>query len=170
MRKPFPSNDSKSKRILDMIHSDMCGLMPTTSINGYVYYLTFVDDYSRKTWIYFVKGKDEVFNKFKEFKALVENLFKKKIKILRSDNGGEFIGREFKNLCKEAGIKRELTSPYIPQQNGVAKRKNRSIMKAMKAMIHDQYISMYLWVEATRIVVYVQNRSPHRVIENRTPE
>ena len=65
-----------------MIHSDVCGRMPTTSLNGYVYYRTFVDDYSRKTWIYFLKGKDEVFNKFKEFKALVENLSKNKINIL----------------------------------------------------------------------------------------
>lgn len=86
--------------------------MPTSSLNGYVYYLTFVDDYSRKTFIYFLQGKDELFNKFKEFKALVENLSKKKIKILRSNNGGKFTGSDFKNLCREAGIKRELTTPY----------------------------------------------------------
>ena len=75
----------------------------------------FVDDYSRKTWIYFLKGKDEVFSKFKEYKALVENLSEKKIKILRSDNSGEFIGSDFKNLCIKDGIKRELTTPYTPQ-------------------------------------------------------
>ena len=82
MRKPFPSSDNKSKGILEMIHSDVCGPMPTTSINGYGYYLTFVDDYSRKTWIYFLKCKDEVFNKFKDFKALVENIYENKINIL----------------------------------------------------------------------------------------
>lgn len=65
-----------------MIHSYVCGLMPTTSLNGYVYNITFVDDYSRKTCIYFLKGKDEVFRKFKESKSLLENLFKKKINIL----------------------------------------------------------------------------------------
>ena len=70
VRKPFPSSDSKTKGILEMIHSDVCGPMPTTSLNGYVYYITFVDDYSRKTWIYFLKGKDEVFSKFKEYKSL----------------------------------------------------------------------------------------------------
>ena len=67
----------------------------------------------------------------------------------------EFTGSEFKNLCKEVGIKRELTTPYTPQQNGVAERKNRSIMEAVKAMIHDQDLPMYLWVEAAREVLYV---------------
>ena len=89
-----------------MIYSNVCGPMPTSSLNGYVYYLTFIDDYSLKTFIYFLKGKDEVFNKYKEFKALVENLSEKKIKILRLDNGGEFTGSDFKNLCIEYVIKR----------------------------------------------------------------
>ena len=69
--------------------------MQTTSLSGYVYYASFIDDYSRKTWIYFLKKKDEVFERFKEFKALEENLYEKKIKILRSDNGGEFTSNEF---------------------------------------------------------------------------
>jgi transposase InsO family protein len=84
----------------------MCGPMPSSSISGYVYYVSFIDDYSRKTWIYFLKTKDEVFSKFKEFKALIENLSKRKIKILRSDNGGEYTSKEFVNFCKDVGIKR----------------------------------------------------------------
>ena len=86
---------------------------------------------------FFLKGRNEVFSKFKEFKALVENLSKKKIKIFRSDNGGEFTSGEFKTFCKEVGIKRELSTAYNPQQNGVAERKNRTIIEAIKAMIHD---------------------------------
>ena len=144
--KPFPSSDSKTKRILEMIHSNVCGPIPTSSLNGYLYYLTFVDDYSHKTFIYFLKGKDEVFNKFKNFKALVENLSEKKIKILRSNNGGEFTGSDFKSMCIEVGIKRELTIPYTHQRNSVAERKNKSIMEAVKAMLHDQDLLMYLWV------------------------
>ena len=77
-----------------------------------------------------MEKKDKVFERFKEFKALVENLSKKKIKILRSDNGGEFTSNEFNDFCKEFRIKRELTIPYNPQKNSVVKRNNRSIMEA----------------------------------------
>ena len=116
-----------------------------------------------------MKKKDEVFEIFKEFKALVENLSEKKIKILKSDNG-EFTSNEFNDYCKEVGIKRELTIPYNPQQNGVAERKNRSIMKVVKAMIHDPDLPMHLWAEAARTTVYVQNRISHSALGNKTPE
>ena len=117
-----------------------------------------------------MKNKDEVFSKFKEFKALIENHTEKKIKTIRSDNGGEFTSNEFKELCKESGIKRESSTPYNPQQNGVAEGKNRTIMEAAKAMLQDQDLPMHIWVEAARTVVSVQNRTPHRVLENKTPE
>ena len=131
-KNPYPNSDNKAKGILDIVHSDICGPMQTTSLSGYVYYASFIDDYSCKTWIYLLKKKDEVFERFKEFKALVENLSKKKVKILRSDNGGEFTSSEVNEYCKEVGIKRELAIPYNPQQNGVAERKNRSIMEVVK--------------------------------------
>ena len=86
--------------------------------------------------------KDEVFERFKEFKALVENLSEKGIKILRSDNGEEFTLSELNEYCKEYGIHRELTIPYNPQQNGVEERNNRSIMEYVKAAIHDQDLLM----------------------------
>jgi transposase InsO family protein len=73
-----------------------------------------------------------MFNKFKEFKALIENLSKRKIKILGSDNRGEYTSKEFVNFCKDVGIRRELTTPYNPQQNGVVERKNRTIMEVVK--------------------------------------
>ena len=78
-------------------------------------FTSFIDDFFRNTWIYFMKNKDEVFSKFKEFKPLIENHTKKKIKTFRSDNGGEFTSNEFKDLCKESGIRRELSTPYNPQ-------------------------------------------------------
>ena len=103
-KKPYPSSDSKPKGIRNITHSYFFGPMQTTSLSRYVYNASFIDDYSRKTWIYFLKKKDEVFEKFKEFKALVENLSKKRIKTLRSNNGGEFTSNEFNDYCKEAGI------------------------------------------------------------------
>jgi transposase InsO family protein len=94
-----------------------------------------------------LKSKDEMFGKFKEFKALIENLSKRKIRILKIDNGGEYTSNEFVIFCKDAGIKRELTTPYNPQQNRVAKRKNITIMEAVKTMIHDQDLPMHLWAK-----------------------
>jgi transposase InsO family protein len=129
---------------LEVIQSDVCGPMPSTSLSGYVYYVSFIYDHSRKTWVYLLKSKGEVLGKLKEFKALVENLSERKIKILRSDNGRECTSNEFGSFCRDVRIKRELTTPYKPQQNGVAERKNRTIMEAMKTMIHDQYIPMHL--------------------------
>ena len=102
-----------------------------------------------------MKKKDEVFRKFKEFKALIENHTEKKIKTFQSNNGGEFTSNEFKALCKDSGIKRELTTLYNPQQNGVAERKNRTIMEAVRAMLHDQDISMHLWEKDSKTTVYV---------------
>ena len=98
-----------------------------------------------------------MFERFKEFKSLIENLSEKKIKIIRSDNGGEFTSNEFNDFCNEVRIKSDLTIPYNPQQNGVVERKKRSIMEAVKAMIHDQDLPMYLWAEAARTAVYFQN-------------
>ena len=92
------------------------------------------------------------------------------MKSFQSDNGGEFILNEFKELCKGSGIKREFSTPYNPQQNGIVERKNRTIMEAAKAMLHDQDLPMHLWAEASRTTVYVQNHTPHRVLENKTPE
>ena len=94
----FPSSDNRSKKILDLIHSDVCGPMTVASLNGYLYYVLFIDDHSRKTWIYFLKHKDGVLAKFQEFKARVENLTGRKIKVLRSDNGGEYTSKEFINF------------------------------------------------------------------------
>ena len=111
-----------------------------------------------------------MFERFKEFKALVENLYEKRIKILRLDNGGQFTLGEFNEYCKEVEIKRELTIPYNQQQNGVAERKNRSMMEVAKSMIHDQYLPMYLWEEGAKARVYVQKEISHINLGNKTPE
>eukprot|EP00253_Pinus_taeda_P007076 PITA_07076 len=112
------------------------------------YYVIFVDDFSRKCWIFFMQKKSETYSKFCEFKALVEKELGKKVKALRSDNGGEYISDEFKDFCKAEGIRRERIAPHNPQQNGVAKRKNRTIVGAAQAMLHDQGLPLHLWAKA----------------------
>jgi transposase InsO family protein len=86
---------------------------------------------------------------------LIENLSERKIKILRLNNEGEYTSKYFLRFCRDAGIKRDLTTPYNPQQNGVSERKNRTIMEAVKTMIHDQDLPIHLWAEAIRTTVYV---------------
>jgi transposase InsO family protein len=102
-----------------------------------------------------LKTKDGVLARFQEFKAQVENLTGKRIKVLRSDNGGEYTSKDFSDFCIEEGIKREYIIPYNPQQNRVAERKNITIIEATKAMIHDKNLPMILWAEAFMTIVYV---------------
>ena len=98
--------------------------MTLKSLGGHLYYVKFIDDHLRKTWVYLMKTKDEVFTKFQEFKVEVKNLTERRIKILRSDNGGEYTSKEIIAFCKEFGIKKELIVPYNTQQNGVVEQKN----------------------------------------------
>lgn len=143
--------------------------MSIKALSGAKYFLTFIDDHSRKTWIYFLKTK-EIFCQFKEFKALVENLPGKKIIFLRLDNGGEYVDKDFTNFCTKEGIRREWKTPYNSEQNGVAERKNRTIVEVARAMMYDQDMLKFLWAEACNIIVYVQNKTPHRALGKVTPE
>ena len=95
-----------------------------------------------------MQKKDQTFSKFCEFKSLVEKESGKKVKALRSDNGGEYISNEFKDFYIREGIRRELIAPHNPQQNGVVERNNRMIVGATRVMLHDQGLPMHLWEEA----------------------
>jgi len=148
----------------------MCGPFLVASTTKHKYYVIFVDDFSRKCWIFFMQKKSETYSKFCEFKALVEKESGKKVKALRSDNGGEFISGDFKDLCSAVGIRRELIAPHNPQQNGVAERKNRTIEGAARAMLHDQGLPFHLWAKACNTAIYVQNRCPHKILGMSTPE
>ena len=130
----------------------------------------FIDDHSQKSWIYFLNVKSETFDKFKEFKALIENQISIHIRILRSDNGGEYESNEFDDFFREARIKKELIIPYKPKQNGVVERKNKIICEVVKAMLIDLDLPLSLWVEAACTAVYIQNRSPHAILGAKTLE
>ena len=90
--------------LLDLIYTDVWGPSPVASVGGARYYVTFIDDFSRKLWVYFLKHKSEVFQKFKDWKAMVENQKGRKVKVLRSDNEGECTSGEFKEYLADAGI------------------------------------------------------------------
>ena len=128
-RAPFkPVAEIRSKRRLQVVHSDVCGPMPTDSIGGNKYFVTFIDDYSRCCAVYFLifKSKSEVPDIFKEFEARVFRDCGERVGTLRSDNGGEYLSTEFRQYLKSAGIHHELTVPHSPQQNDVAERMNRT--------------------------------------------
>ena len=119
-RKSFPVGKAKrALAYLELIHADLCGSMQTKSLCGSTYFLLFIDNYSRMSWVYFLQHKLEPFQKFQIFKATVENQSGCHIKVLRIDRGGEFISKEFNLFCEEESIQRELTAPYTPQ-NGIA--------------------------------------------------
>ena len=102
--------------------------MKTMSIGGARYFLIFVDDRSRYTWAYFIRRKSDVFEYFKEFKNMIEKHTGKCIKILRYDQGGEYTVGAFNSYCKDNGIIHQFTVPHRPQQNGVAERKNKTLV------------------------------------------
>lgn len=106
---------TRSKNILDLVHADLCGDMEEKSIGGTRYFLTFIDDFSRKVFIYFLKTKSEVWHKFIEFKVWAENQFQHKIKTFR--NGNEFCSKKIGDICSANGIQHQRTVIYTPQQN-----------------------------------------------------
>ena len=123
----FKIKEHSTSRPLQIIHTDLCGTSRTKSLHGDHYFTLLIDDYTRMNWGYFLKNKSKSFEKFKAFKALVENATDLKIKCLRSDNRGEFTSNEFDEFCEDHGIKRLFSPTRTPQQNGVVERKNRSI-------------------------------------------
>ncbi|GKV24196.1 hypothetical protein SLEP1_g33835 [Rubroshorea leprosula] len=148
---------------------DVCGPMEANSLNGSKYFLFFIDEYRRMRWIYFLKQKSNVFERFVEFKAMVENETGKTIKILRSYNGGEYTSTTFQFFFKQAGIPHQLTVPYTPQQNGVSERKNRSILNMAGCLLFEKGLPKSFWAKVVNTSVYLLNRVPTKAVKGKTP-
>jgi len=134
-RTPFPASEKKREReVLELVHTDLCGPMEAT-VGGSRYFLTFLDDCSKRSWVYLITHKNEVFEEIRNFKKMVEKQSGKKIKIFRTDNGGEYVSRETEEFFKEKGIEHQTTVPYTPQQNGAAERLNRTLMEKVRSML-----------------------------------
>lgn len=169
-RLPFPSKDTwRAKRPLELVHTDVCGPMRTPTPSNNRYFILFIDDYSRMTWVYFLRERSEVFNIFKKFKNMVEKQSGHHIKVLRSDRGAEYTSREFNKFCEDEGVSRQLTVGYASEQNGVSERKNRTMMEMARSMLGDKGIPKTFWAEAVHTAVYLLNRCPTVAVQDKTP-
>ncbi|GAA0151402.1 hypothetical protein LIER_10129 [Lithospermum erythrorhizon] len=159
----------RATKVLELVHSDLCGPIQPTSTSGKRYFLTFIDDYSRKTWVFLLANKSDTLSSFKIFKNMVEKESNESVKCLRTDRGGEYNSIAFEEFCKEHGIKRHLTTVYTPQQNGVAERKNRTVMNMVRALISAKKVPKTLWPEAVNWTFYLLNRCPTLAVKDMTP-
>lgn len=170
VRQSFPQATSfRATNILELVHGDLYGPItpPTAAQNRYIFVL--IDDHSRYMWSVLLKEKGEAFKKFKIFKACVEQETGVTIKTFRTDRGGEFVSQEFQDFCDTNGIKRHLTAPYSPQQNGVVERRNRTLMGMTRSLMKHMSVPNYLWGEAVRHATYLINRVATRTLLKQTP-
>jgi transposase InsO family protein len=133
---------------LQLVHIDLCGPISSPSFSGCKYILTFIDDFSIHTWVYFLKLKSEVFDKILAYKALVKKQSGHQIQKLRTDNGGEYVNNTFTSYYTTQGIQMQHIVPYTPQQNGVVERKNRTLKEMANCMIQSNGLSLKYWVKA----------------------
>lgn len=164
------SKNKRAENVLDLIHSDLCGPMESSSIGGVKYFLTFIDDHSRKVFTYFVHFKSQVLSIFVNFKVMIENQTGRKIKSIRTDNGGEYMSKAFHTYFRENGIKHQTTVAYTPEQNGRAERMNRTLVERAKCMLFDANMDKCYWAEAVNMATFIINHSVNSILVDKTPE
>ncbi|SGY18614.1 BQ5605_C014g07413 [Microbotryum silenes-dioicae] len=169
-RLPFPDSESHSPERLGLVHSDVLSF-PTPSLTGKRYLVTFLDDHSRKLWAYAIDHKSDVFPTFQTWLAKVLELeTDARLRILCTDNGGEYRSNAFTEFCKSRGIRRQYSIPYTPQQNGRAERVNLSIVEGVLALLADSHLPATFWDEAAAYFVYCKNRCSHSALAKQTPQ
>ncbi|GAU47720.1 hypothetical protein TSUD_285070 [Trifolium subterraneum] len=161
---------SKTKSTLEIVYSDVCGPMQVDSIGGNKYFVSFVDDFSRKIWTYLINKKSDVLSVFKKFKSVEERQSGHKLKVLRTNGGGEYVSHDFAELCESEGIVHEVIPPYTPQQNGSAEMRNRTIMNMVRCMLKGKHLPKELWGEAIATATYILNLCPTKRLNGITPE
>lgn len=157
-----PINRIFTQKPLELLHTDLCGPLPTTSIHGHRYFMTIIDDFSRKVFCFPLKSKAEALETFIKFQKRAERFLDCKIKNVRSDNGLEYVNEEFKKYCENLGINHQLTNVYTPEQNGVAERNNYTAVDGIKVLLRDSGLSTGFWSEALLHFVYSWNRVCHK--------
>jgi len=168
-KRPFQTNMKMgAKECLAVVYLDVCGPFKVPSLGGNMYFITFVDEYSRIIWLYVIKMKSEAFEVYLRFKANVERESGKLLKNLRTDGGGEFTSNAFENYCQANMIMHEVTTPYTPQHNALARR-NRTILNMVRSLLKKKGLPHKLWGEAASTAVYTLNRCPTKVLEGEVP-
>jgi len=151
------------------VHSDLWGPSKTLTHGGGSCFLSTIDDYSRRVWVFVLKNKSDTFGKFKEWHTLIENQMGTKLKVLRTDNGLEFVSEQFNEFCRLKGIKWHRTVPRTPQQNGLVERMNRTLLERVRCMLLGAGLPKSFWGEALTITAYLINRCPSTGIDFKTP-
>ncbi|KAH9648136.1 hypothetical protein KPL70_025471 [Citrus sinensis] len=169
-RQKFGTGKKETKHSLDYIHSDLWGPSQVLSHGGARYFMTLIDDYTRKVWVYVLKQKGEALMKFKEWMTLIENQTGRKVKRLRTDNGLEYCSKEFDSYYKEKGIVRHKTVRHTPQQNGLTERMNRTLVEKVRCMLFSANLSKHFWADAVTTAAYLMNRSPSTALNFKTPQ
>jgi histone deacetylase 1/2 len=163
---PYPKSSSVSTFPLELAFSDVWGPAPA-SVGRFKYYVSFIDDYSKFTWIYLLKNKSDVFQKFRDFQQMVERRFDKKIIAIQTDWGGEY--QKLNSFFQTVGISHLVSCPHAHQQNGPAERKHRHIVEVGLSLLAYASMPLKYWDEAFLTAVYLINRLPSRVIDSQTP-
>ncbi|WVZ50418.1 hypothetical protein U9M48_001671, partial [Paspalum notatum var. saurae] len=167
-RASYVSRGLRSVNPFMLIHSDVW-TSPVVSVSGMKYFVTFIDCYSRFTWLYLMKHKSEVLNCFKDFYACVKNQFNAHVQIIRTDNGTEYLNNEFRTFLSKEGILHQTSCPDTPPQNGVAERKNRHLLEVARSLMYTMNVPKFLWSEAVMTATHLINRMPSRVLGMKTP-
>ncbi|PKU63244.1 Retrovirus-related Pol polyprotein from transposon TNT 1-94 [Dendrobium catenatum] len=165
----FPTSVTTTTKPFELVHSDVWGPSHTTSIQGYRYFVTFIDDYSRFCWVFPLTQKSEFFHVFVNFHKFVQVHFNANICTIRTDGGGEYLNKNFKLYCKTWGIFHQYMCPYTSAQNGVAERKNRHILETIRSLLIQSNTPHTLWVEALHTAIHLINRLPTVTIQYKTP-
>ncbi|KAJ9551584.1 hypothetical protein OSB04_015629 [Centaurea solstitialis] len=163
-KSPFKGKMERGKDLLDLIHTDVCGPFRSATRHGERYFVTFTDDFSRYGFIYLMKNKSDTFEVFKGFKNEVENQLGKKIKMLRSDRGGEYLSHEFYDYLRDCGIVSQLSPPRTPQLNGVAERRNRTLLDMVRSMMSRATLPMSFWGYALETAAHILNLVPTKKV------
>lgn len=140
------------------------------SLGGNRYFITFVDEFARMMWLYTIKLKSEALEVFKKFKILIEKENDKSIKILRTDGGGEYTSKEFENFRINQGIVHEVKTPYTPQHNGLAERRNITLLNMARSMIKQKNLQHKFWGETVTATAYIMNKCPTKKLNLKVPE